>query len=35
MRQPIPFGPFLSLAALEYFFGGDRLMRAYLGLFEP
>jgi leader peptidase (prepilin peptidase)/N-methyltransferase len=35
MRQPIPFGPFLALAALEYFFGGDRLMRAYLGLFEP
>lgn len=35
MRQMIPFGPFLALAALEYFFGADRLMRAWLGMFEP
>lgn len=35
MRQAIPFGPFLSLAALEYLFGGDRLMRLWLGLFTP
>lgn len=35
MGQMIPFGPFLALAALEYFFGADRLMRAWLGLLNP
>lgn len=30
----IPFGPFLALAALEYWFFGEQLMRSYLGLFS-
>lgn len=34
MKRAIPFGPFLALGALEFLFFGDRLIEAYLGLFE-
>lgn len=34
LRLRLPFGPFLSLAALEWLFFGDRLLEWYLGLFE-
>ena len=30
----IPFGPFLALGALEFFFFGEQIVDAYLGLFE-
>ncbi|MBI5514799.1 MAG: prepilin peptidase [Deltaproteobacteria bacterium] len=32
LQAEIPFGPFLGLAALEYLFGGDRLVEAWLAL---
>jgi leader peptidase (prepilin peptidase)/N-methyltransferase len=32
LQAEIPFGPFLALAALEYLFGGNRLVEAWLGL---
>lgn len=34
-RQPIPFGPFLAVAALVALFWGEALIGAYLGLFFP
>ncbi len=30
----VPFGPFLALGAAEYYFAGERILRAYLGWFE-
>ncbi|MCB9661286.1 MAG: prepilin peptidase [Polyangiales bacterium] len=33
-RPMIPFGPFLALGALEFFFFGERVIDAYFGLFE-
>lgn len=33
-RAMIPFGPFLALGALEFFFFGERLIDAYFGLFD-
>lgn len=34
MRRPIPFGPFIALAALEFLFFGEQLVDYYLSLFE-
>jgi leader peptidase (prepilin peptidase)/N-methyltransferase len=34
MRRPIPFGPFIALAALEFLFFGEQLVAYYLSLFE-
>lgn len=34
LRRAIPFGPFIALGALEFLFFGERLVSAYLGLFE-
>jgi leader peptidase (prepilin peptidase)/N-methyltransferase len=34
LRSQVPFGPMLSLAAMEYFFLGDRIIAAYYGLVD-
>lgn len=34
LRRPIPFGPFLALAALEFLFFGEPLIDLYLQLFD-
>jgi len=33
-KARVPFGPFLALGAIEYFFVGDLLLKAYLGAAE-
>lgn len=35
MKTALPFGPFISAAAIAYIFGGHRLAAAYLKLFWP
>jgi leader peptidase (prepilin peptidase)/N-methyltransferase len=35
LKQAIPFGPFLALAAVIYLFGGDQIAFWYLRLFFP
>jgi leader peptidase (prepilin peptidase)/N-methyltransferase len=35
LKTVIPFGPYLVFGAYVYFFGGDLLAKAYLGLFIP
>jgi len=32
-KQKIPFGPFLAIGALEYFFWGERIIEKYIELF--
>lgn len=35
MKKVIPFGPFLAIAAVLYYLGGQGLAHTYLGLFLP
>lgn len=35
LKSAIPFGPYISLGALIYIFGGDELAKWYLSLFFP
>ena len=33
-KQKIPFGPFLAMGALEYFFWGRQIINGYIGMFS-
>ncbi len=33
-RLRVPFGPFLALGAAEFYFAGQQMLEAYLGLFD-